>query len=305
MKIVSLLPSATEIVYALDLEEQLCAVTHECDFPPEARKKPVITSSVLEHEHSSSQQIHKGITGLVHEGKSIYHLDEQLLSQIKPDLILTQELCDVCAVSYNIVLDAARVLEGEREIVSLEPSLLSDVLDNINLVGEKTGEVETAERVVAGLRDRIEAVTQRTEHIDNRPKVYCMEWIDPPFAAGHWIAEMVSMAGGKEELALWGQPSQEISWQKVIDYAPEFLIFMPCGFGVERSVQEAQRVRNREGWNELPAVKNGRVFAVDGSSYFNRPGPRLVDGLEILAQIIHPEVFSFQPSPSDVQKVTV
>jgi len=303
MKIVSLLPSATEIVYALGLEKQLCAVTHECDFPPEAQKKPVITSSVLSHEHSDSLQIHKGITGLVHEGKSIYHLDEDLLSHIQPDLILTQELCDVCAVSYNIVVDAARILEGETEVISLEPNLLHDVLDNINLVGEKTGRKEVANRVTERLKNRIARVVQETQTVRRRPRVYCMEWIDPPFAAGHWMSEMVSMAGGKDELALSGQPSAQIAWQRVVDYAPEILIFMPCGFGVERALREAGKVRSWEGWAELPAVRNGRVFAVDGSSYFNRPGPRLVDGLEILAQIIHPDLFSYYHRPTQVQKV--
>lgn len=303
MKIVSLLPSATEIVCALGLEEHLCAVTHECDFPPAVQKKPVITSSVLNHELSDSLQIHKGITGLMHEGKSIYHLDEDLLSQIQPDLILTQELCDVCAVSYNIVLDAARVLEGETEVISLEPNLLHDVLDNITLVGEKTGKQEVANRVTETLQNRIAQVVQRAENVTRRPKVYCMEWIDPPFAAGHWISEMVSMAGGRDELALPAQPSEPISWQSVLDFAPEILIFMPCGFDVERSLKEAGKVRNREGWGDLPAVRNGRVYAVDGSSYFNRPGPRLIDGLEILAQIIHPKLFSFHHTPIQVQKV--
>lgn len=303
MKIVSLLPSATEIVYALDLGEHLCAVTHECDFPPAAQEKPVITSSVLSHEQSDSLQIHKGITGLVHEGKSIYHLDEDLLSQIHPDLILTQELCDVCAVSYNIVLDAARVLEGETEVISLEPNRLHDVLDNIDLVGEKAGRKETARRVTQTLNSRIARVVESTQSITRRPKVYCMEWIDPPFAAGHWIAEMVAMAGGRDELALSGRPSEQIFWQRVVDYAPEILIFMPCGFGVERSQQEAEKVGHWEGWTDLPAVRNNRVFAVDGSSYFNRPGPRLVDGLEILAQIIQPQLFSFRHAPAQVQKV--
>lgn len=292
MKIVSLLPSATEIVYALGLGEELLAVTHECDYPSGASEKPVITSSILEHSESSSLQIHKGITGLIHEGKSIYHLNEKLLAEIKPDLILTQELCDVCAVSYNIVLEAAKILEGDQEIISLEPHFFRDVLSNILLVGEKTDKSSEAKRLVDSLEKRITFIENNTCKLTVRPKVYCMEWIDPPFAAGHWISEMVAIAGGQEGLAIKGQPSVQINWQDVVDYAPEILVFMPCGFGLDRAVAEAKQVQGWPGWPDLPAVKKNQVYAVDGSSFFNRPGPRLVDGLEILAQILNPEIFS-------------
>jgi len=303
MKIISLLPSATEIVYALGLGEQLMAVTHECDYPPEAAEKPVITSSVLAHSESSSWQIHKGITGLVHEGKSIYHLNEKLLAEIKPDLILTQELCDVCAVSYNIVQEAAKILEGEQEIISLEPHFFQDILSNILLIGEKTGKTEEARELIESFEKRISFIADKTSKLVTLPKVYCMEWIDPPFAAGHWISEMVSIAGGSEELAIKGKPSVPINWQVVVDYAPEILIFMPCGFGLKKTIAEAKQVQSWPGWLDLPAVQNNQVYAVDGSSFFNRPGPRLIDGLEILDQIINPGILLSASQQQNFQRI--
>lgn len=303
MKICSLLPSATEIAYALGLGEHLVAVTHECDYPPEAAQKPAITSSVLEHAHSDSGEIHRGITGLVHEGKSIYHLDHDLLEQLEPDLILTQELCDVCAVSYNIVREAARVLEGKPEIVSLEPNLLNDILANIRLVAEKTGTESQAQALLDAFEERINHVVTATAHITVRPRVYCMEWLDPPFAAGHWIPEMVSMAGGKEGLGVLGQPSEQVSWEAVVEFAPEVLILMPCGFDLQRTVDETPALGELPEWQDLPAVRNDRVYAVSGSAYFNRPGPRIIDGLEILAEIIHPELFHFSWPPDAWTKI--
>ncbi len=303
MKIVSLLPSATEIVYALGLGDQLVAVTHECDYPPEAREKPVITSSALDHAKGSNVQIHEGITGLVHEGKSIYHLDRELLRTLNPDLILTQELCDVCAVSYNIVQEAAKILEGDVEIISLEPHFFNDILANIRLVGQKTGKEKQADDVISKFEERINFIVTHTSHITERPKVYCMEWLEPPFAAGHWIPEMVSMAGGKEGLGQLGQESEQIEWQEVLEFSPEIIILMPCGFDLKGTLEACSLLYNLPGWKELPAVQNDGVFAVDGSSYFNRPGPRIIDGLEILAQIIHPELFSFSLPENSFQKL--
>jgi len=303
LRIVSLLPSATEIVCALGLEEKLVAVTHECDYPLVVRSKPVITSSALDHAQSSSRHIHEGIAGLLHAGKSIYHLHERLLVELQPDLILTQELCEVCAVSYRIVRDAARILEGETEIISLEPNSVGDILANIRLVGEKTGSQKSASELIESLQRRIDHVTCRTSAITNSPRVYCMEWLDPPFAAGHWIPEMVSMAGGIEGLGQAGQPSKQIAWQEVVDFAPEVIVLMPCGFDLNRTVEEGRRVTTYPQWDSLPAVRNGRVFAVDGSSYFNRPGPRIIDGLEVLAQIIHPQLLQFSFAGGTIQRM--
>lgn len=302
MRIVSLLPSATEIVAALDLMEHLVAVTHECDYPPEVQHKPVITSSVLEHVGSTSAHIHKGITGLVHEGKSIYRLDHELLRQLRPDLILTQELCDVCAVSYETVQDAAKILDGEPEIISLEPNFFNDILSNIQLVGRKTGTEDRANALIKKSEERINSVVTRTSHITDRPTVYCMEWLDPPFAAGHWIPEMVAMAGGKEGLGSLGQPSEQIEWQDVLDFDPDIIILMPCGFDLKRTIEESELLRKYQDWQSLTAVRTGNIFAVNGSAYFNRPGPRIIDGLEILAQLIHPELFSFSLPENSFQR---
>jgi iron complex transport system substrate-binding protein len=290
---VSLLPSATEIVCALGLEDHLIAVTHECDFPPAVQNKPVITSSVLDHCNHSSRHIHEGISGLLHQGRSIYHLNEKLLAELQPDLILTQELCDVCAVSYHIVRDAARILQGDTEIISLEPNSVSDILANIRLVGQKTNRDKAAQALIEEFEKRINRIMAKTAGVTERPRVYCMEWLDPPFAAGHWIPEMVSLAGGIEGLGRPGQPSKQIAWQEVLDFAPEILVLMPCGFNLKQTLEEAEVVRAYPDWESLPAVRDGRVVAVDGSAYFNRPGPRIIAGLEILAQIIHPRLFRF------------
>lgn len=303
MRIVSLLPSATEIVCALGMEEHLVAVTHECDFPPSVQIKRVITASVLDHADRSSCQIHEGISGLLHQGRSIYRLNEKLLAELKPDLILTQELCDVCAVSYHLVRDAARILEGDVEIISLEPNSVSDILVNIRLVGEKTGCAERANELITSFKQRMNKIVDRTKHLAERPRVYCMEWLEPPFAAGHWIPEMVKMAGGLEGLGQAGQASKQISWREVLDFAPEVIVLMPCGFNLKRTIEEAELVKSYPGWESLSAVRNGRVVAVDGSSYFNRPGPRIIEGLEILAQIIHPQLFRFEFPDGTVKKL--
>jgi len=208
-------------------------------------------------------------------------------------------------VSYSVVQQAARILPGEREIISLEPNTIWDILENIRLVGEKTGKGAEAEALVARFKRRIEAVREKTAHRRQRPRVYCMEWLDPPFAAGHWIAEMVSLAGGLEGLARHAQPSVAITWEEVLRFAPEILILMPCGFNLEQTVGMVREVQAYPGWPELPAVRNGQVFAVDGSGYFNRPGPRIVDGLEILAEIICPDAFSFPQHQNAFRKLAV
>ena len=292
MRICSLLPSNTEIVYALGLGDSLVGVTHECDYPEAVKSKAVITSSVVDSEELGSQEIHSAISGLIHGGSSIYHLSDEALRQAKPDLILTQELCDVCAVSYKEVKAAARILEGDARVVSLEPNRLGDILDNIELVGELTGRNQESRRVVASLRGRIDAVASVASQAQTRPRVLCMEWLDPVFVAGHWVPEMVELAGGEDGLGTVGEPSIQVEWDHIVSYAPEIIVLMPCGFVIPRVFQELEKVRFPKVWEELPVVRQGRVFVVDGSSYFNRPGPRIADGLEILAQIIHPELFT-------------
>jgi len=291
MKICSLLPSATEIVYALGLGDSMVAVSHECDYPFEARRKPVITASALKVGDLTPREIDHGIKAQLHKGRSIYHLDEELLKRLRPDLILTQELCEVCAVAYSEVLQAAKVLSGEPTIVSLEPNTLEDILDNILQVGRLTGTQDKADEVVASLSRRIRDVVATARRASNRPRVLCLEWLDPTYIGGHWVPQMVEQAGGTDGLGIKGQRSSVVPWEQIAAYAPEIVVLMPCGFGVERTLKELKRFVLPAQWYNLPAVRNGQVYAVDGSSYFSRPGPRVVDGLEILAQIIHPELF--------------
>jgi iron complex transport system substrate-binding protein len=301
VRIVSLLPSATEIVCALGLADELVAVTHECDYPPEVRGKPVITASALD-QAADSATIDRLVATSIHKHRGIYTLDERLLSEVRPDLILTQELCDVCAVSYSEVQRAARILPGETPVVSLEPRTLGDILDTIMLVGRLTGHEETAADAVARLRERIDAVAARTRAAATRPRVYCMEWIDPPFGAGHWIPEMVRLAGGEDMLGREGEPSARVTWPEVAAAAPDVVVVMPCGFDTERAARELAAVQDRPEWRGLPAVARGAVWVTDGSAYFSRPGPRMVDGLEILGHALHPDLFP-PPSARDLRMV--
>jgi iron complex transport system substrate-binding protein len=284
MRIVSLLPSATEIVCALGLRDQLVAVTHECDYPPGLDPVPVVTSSVLSAP-ASSLEIDRHIRNLVHEGSSIYRLDAERLQLLKPDLILTQELCDVCAVSYPIVQDAARRLDGPVRLVSLEPQTLEDVFKNIGLVGELTGRAGAAEALVRKLSDRVARLRARLGERRRRP-VLCLEWIDPPFNAGHWTPELVELAGGIDPLGTVGLPARALDWEKVSRVESELVVVMACGLTLERSLEEASAIASRLAGRE--------IWVVDGNAYFSRPGPRLVDSAEIMAGILHPNAV---PSP--------
>lgn len=287
-RICSLLPSATEIVFALGLGDRLVAVTHECDFPPEASRRPVMTRSTLDHGTRGSREIHNHIAGALHAGSSIYALDQALLERLDPDLVLTQELCDVCAVSFDDVERAVRRLRGQRTVLSLEPTSLEGILETIVQVGDATGTRRRAATVVADLRVRIDEIAAATRDVP-RPRVFAMEWLDPPFTAGHWVPEMVRLAGGRDELGREGLPSSRVTWDRIAAVDPEIVVLMPCGFTLERTLDEAGRVTLPEAWRGLSAVRSGQVYAVNGSAYFNRPGPRVVDGLRILAEIIHPE----------------
>ena len=297
LRICSLLPSATEIVFALGLGPYLVAVTHECDFPLDVARFPIITRSTLDHGTRRSREIHHHIAGALHRGSSIYALDQDLLERLDPSLILTQELCDVCAVSYDVVEKAVHHLAGERTILSLEPTSLSGILETITQVGEAAGTGERALALVAELQRRIDGIAAAATAARRRPRVFAMEWLDPPFTAGHWIPEMIRLAGGHGELARQGSPSSQIAWDRVVDYDPEIIVLMPCGFTLERTIEEFADAELPQAWSRLAAVQSGHVYAVNGSAYFNRPGPRIVEGLQTLAEIIHPEVVSRTTPP--------
>ncbi|HEY8837806.1 MAG TPA: cobalamin-binding protein [Dehalococcoidia bacterium] len=289
MRICSLLPSSTEIVYALGLGDDLVAVTHECDFPPDAATKPRITRSAVDSDRLSSREIDALVHDHLHDHRSIYHLDRDLLERLDPDLILTQELCDVCAVSYEAVKAAVRTLYGDRTILSLEPTRFREVIDTIGRVGEVTNRGDRARELAERLGREVDVITAAVADVERRPRVVCLEWLDPPWVGGHWIPEMVRLAGGEDPLGQEGSPSVRVDWQRVVEARPEVVILMPCGFDVDRAVAEFRPENLPTGWHDLPAVRNGQVYAVHANAYFSRPGPRLVEGLRILAGILHPE----------------
>jgi iron complex transport system substrate-binding protein len=287
MKICSLLPSSTEILYLLDLKDQVVAVTHECDYPPEAMSKPQITESLIDDQGLTSMEIDHRVSSNIGRHGSIYRLKQDMLDTLKPDLIVTQELCEVCAVSYSEVQRAVKVLEGPSRIVSLEPTTLDEVLGTILRVGQITDRGTLAEIKFRELRDRLDRVRDLVKN-EPRPRVYSMEWLDPPYSAGHWVPEMVAIGGGQEVLGRHARKSVRLTSEQVIEARPDVIVLMPCGFSLERTIEEYHRTPRFPGWNDIPAVRAGQVYAVNGSAYFNRSGPRLVDGVEILAEILHP-----------------
>lgn len=286
MRIVSLLPSATDIVCTLGLRDCLVGRTHECDWPPGIEDVPVVTSDALATHAMTSREINDAIGGAVHSGSSIYELDTEALAQAKPDLIITQELCEVCAVSYREVTKAARLMDADTQIVSLEPSSIDEIFGHIELIADLTNTRERAREVVGDLSRRIFRLREETHDLV-RPRVVCIEWLDPIFAGGHWVPEQVEIAGGNDVLGPRGKPSFEIPWQDVLDARPDAMVLMPCGMSIDRTIGEIDAVTSREGWSDLPAVQSGRVYVVDGSSLFNRPGPRIVRGAEVLYALFH------------------
>lgn len=287
MRIVSLLPSATEIVCQLGLREQLVGVTHECDYPPSVAGLPKVTNTLIPHD-ASSREIDLLVRERLKYQRALYTLDMPMLHRLQPDLIVTQALCDVCAVSEAEVQQAACSLPGRPKVINLEPTCLEDVLHCFRLVGEATGWADMAQREIGLLRSRIDAVEQRSKTIVARPSVMLLEWIDPPFCAGHWSPELVQLAGGREIIGIATQRSQTTTWEAIVEADPEVLFIACCGYSVERTLQDVPILEAQSGWESLRCVQAGNVFVVDGSAYFSRPGPRLVDSLEILAHALHP-----------------
>jgi iron complex transport system substrate-binding protein len=302
LRIVSLLPSATEIVCALGLEDALVGVKHECDYPPTVVNKPRLTSSRISHETMTSVEIDHAVRSHLDGHGSIYNLNEEKLLSLEPDLILTQELCEVCAVSYSTVTRAARMFEADVRIVSLEPNTIAEICQNILTVGELTNRKAEAETLVKGLNERLGRVSNALEHVDHRPRTLMLEWLEPPFAPGHWVPEQVAIAGGHHGFGNAGQRSVTTTAEEIRAYSPEVIVLIPCGYYKEDILRQLPQARLPAGWHKLPAVKNGAVWATDATSYFSRPGPRVVDGVEILARILHPEVFGL---PDESQAVRV
>ena len=291
-RIASLLASGTEILYGLGLGERVVAVSHECDFPPEAAAKPRVTGTLIAHE-AVSAAIDAEVKQMAAAGTAMYTIDQAALVKVAPDLIVTQSHCDVCAVRYDDVVALVRDHDALRatRIVDLNPMTLSGVMDDIRRVGAAAGAEAEADDFVAALDARISAVRSVTAQIpvERRPRVVCIEWIEPLMVAANWMPELVDQAGGRCDLTHAGQASGYTPWQAVLDFDPQRIVIMPCGFDLARAVAEWPVLADLEGWSDLSAVKTGEVYAVDGNAYFNRSGPRLVDSLEILAHLIHPD----------------
>lgn len=287
MRIVSLLPSATEIICALGLDDQLVGVTHECDHPPAVRDLPEVTLTRVPEDASSAD-----IDRLVNErrgaGMALYALDRSKLDALQPDLIVTQALCGVCAVAEAEVQEAVCDLPGNPAVVNLEPESLEDLYTAIHQVAQAAGVEDRAEVAVDALKARIAVVQERAATTAQRPRVALLEWLDPPFSCGHWSPELVSLAGGVEGLGTAGQPSRELRWDEVLDWQPEVVMIACCGFDVPRTLEELPLLDAVPGWQDIPAVRHQQVFVTDGSQYFSRPGPQLVDSVEILAHAIDP-----------------
>ncbi len=295
MRIASLLPSATEIVCAIGLEDELVAITHECDWPPSIVGKPVVTRSVHDLAAVGSRDIHARVTASMHGGSSLYELDEEALAATEPDLILTQELCHVCAVSYREVNEVARRIDADISVVSLEPTSIEGILHTITTVGAMAEVEDAAIDLVEALRERLGAIEQRVaaRRDDGRSpaRVVSLEWLDPPFAIGHWVPEQIRRAGGWDLLGSDGEKSRETTWEDVAEVDPEMLFLMPCGFHLAETIDEWRSTIVPPWIGDLSAAGRGAVFALDGSSYFSRPGPRVIDGIELLAEIMDPEAF--------------
>jgi iron complex transport system substrate-binding protein len=318
LRIVSLLPSATEIVAALGLGDQLVAVTHECDYPPEiVADKPVVTSSLVpkittepydaeawsEPPPPSAAEIDRIVREALASGASLYQIDIELLKELKPDLILTQGLCDVCAVSHKAVVAAVEALGPDVAVIDLQPTNLAEVLESFRQVGTATGREGEAEVLATSVQARWDAVRSKAAKALESPRTLLLEWPEPLFTAGHWNPELLALANGAP--GPWdetGTPSRTLTWDEVEAFAPEMIVLLACGMDAYRALDESYALLDHPGWFELPAVKNGECYAVDGNAYFNRPGPRLAESAEILATILHPELFTDMLPAYSVQR---
>jgi len=284
------------MVCALGGMDLLVGVTHECDYPPDVERILKVTRSRIPASLSSAE-IDTAVRGSLHDGGALYELDSEALEKLQPDLVITQRLCDVCAVPFDKVQDAVANLKSRPEVLNLEPSSVEDIFDCIGAVGRAIGREAMAESVVNELERRVDAIRSKTAGLASKPRVFCMEWVDPPFCGGHWMKELVDFVGGRDDLANPGRPSYRIDWRRVIEFSPEIIVLTCCGFNLQRCLQESGVLSGFEKVMSLPAAKSGRVYATDGSAYFSRPGPRIVDSLEILAHLIHPEIFLPPPLP--------
>lgn len=292
-RVVSLIASSTEIVHALGFGDLMVGRSHECDYPENVKALPQVTSPKFKTD-GSSHEIDEQIRKIVQEGLSVYRVDADKLNELKPDIIITQTQCEVCAVSEEDVKEAVcKLIESKPEIVSLHPNRLGDVWADIRRVAQALGDAERGEELVSSLRKRVMTIYMKMATIGKYPKVGYIEWIDPIFVGGNWMPELVEMAGGQNLFGKVGEHSPVMKWEEVVSANPEVLVVCPCGFDLQRTREEMRHFISKPEWRQLRAVQEGRVYLADGNQFFNRPGPRLVESLEILAEMFHPTVFRF------------
>jgi iron complex transport system substrate-binding protein len=298
MRICSFLPSATETLYALGLGDDVAGVTFECDYPAEARQKAVVVHTNLPLG-LRAPEIDSAVNDFVRRGESLYQVDLPELARIDPDLIITQDLCHVCAASPDDLGAALGQLPHAPQVLTLSPKTLEEVWQGIRRVGDATGHAEKSARIVEELKARVSRV-QAAINQAKLKRTLCLEWLDPPFIAGHWVPEMVACSGGIDVLGRAGEPGFRSDWDSVLSSNAEAVVLMPCGYNLRQTIDEFRSMRLPEAWERLPAVEKGRVFAVHASAYFSRPGPRLVEGIEILTHVLHPELAPVGPPPHSV-----
>jgi iron complex transport system substrate-binding protein len=290
-RIVSLLPAATEIAAALGLIDKIVGISHECDFPHVVNERPRVTHCPLHNANLTSSEVDEWVRRALRENGTIYTIDEPLLRELRPDVILTQRLCDVCAVGYGTVAKLAQTLPGPTRVVDLEPTSLADIFDDIRRVAEVCDVRQRGEELISSLSERVETVRERAAKTTTRPRCLLMEWVDPPFCSGHWGPELVEIAGGFDPLGRKHQSSAQIKWQNVLDARPNVIVLALCGYDIKRAQHDYELLRRFPHFDSLPAARSHEIYLVDASAYFARPGPRIVDSVEILAGILHPEEF--------------
>jgi len=293
-RIISLIASATEIVHALGIDNYLVGVSHECDYPPSVKNLPACSSSKIDMDERS-YSIDEKVKAIVQESLSVYKVDAGLLEALKPTHIITQTQCEVCAVSLRDVEEAVcRITSSQPAIVTLEPNCLDDVWGDINRIGDALGISGKADEVVAALKERMNDIASRAHQSDRTPRMACIEWVDPLMSAGNWMPELITMAGGMNLFGEAGKHSPWVTWEQLVEKDPDVILVMPCGFDIDRTLQDMPLLTGKKEWQTLKAVRTNNVYAADGNQYFNRPGPRLADSLEILAEILHPETFDIR-----------
>jgi iron complex transport system substrate-binding protein len=301
-RIVSFLPAATEMIYALGLGDRLVGVSHECDFPAEATSKPVVSRPAFDMTGMTAAQIDGDISERLRRGESIYRIDERLLRELRPHVIVTQDLCQVCAPSGNELGVALRGLDATPEVLFMSPTSIAEIESNVLDLGRVTGCEEAARALVSDMEMRLHRLTQRATGL-RRVRLFIAEWVDPLFCSGHWAPEMAAYAGGDDALGPKGGDSARIAWDDVVAWAPEIIVVAPCGFRLAGALEQAAQLLSLPHWAEIPAVREGRVYAVDANAYFARPGPRVVDGAELLAHLIHPDEFDWRGGADAFAKV--